>query len=71
MIYVHQRDGDLGPSHFDLPNMGGDQLGVVDGRIVSDVPADRIENNGLYLAAGTRVTDPADCGCPWIRADDT
>jgi hypothetical protein len=49
-IFAQQRDGDLGPPHLDLPNIGGDQLGVVDGCIVSDVPADRIDNNGLgYL----------------------
>ena len=49
MIFAQQRDDDLGPPHLDLPNVGGDQLGVVDGRIVSDVPADRIENNGFDL----------------------
>src|SRR5277367_2710020 len=52
MIFAQQRDGDLGPPHLDLPNVGGDQLGVVDGRIVSDVPADRIENNGFDLCRG-------------------
>jgi len=42
--------GEPDPPHLDLPNIGGDQLGVVDGCIVSDVPADRIDNNGLgYL----------------------
>src|SRR6266576_643854 len=52
MIVAQQRDGDLGPPHLDLPNVGGDQLGGVDGRIVSDVPADRIENNGFDLCRG-------------------
>src|SRR5271167_5248466 len=50
MIFAQQRDGDLGPPHLYLPNVGGDQLGVVDGRIVSDVPADRIENDGFDLS---------------------
>jgi hypothetical protein len=49
VIFAQQRDGDLGPPHLDLPNVGGDQLGVVDRRIVSDVPADRIEDNGFDL----------------------
>ena len=49
MIFARQRDGDLGPPHLDLPNTGRDQLGVVDGRIGSDVPADRIDNDGLDL----------------------
>jgi hypothetical protein len=71
MIFAQQRDGDLGPSHLDLPNIGGDQLGVVDGRIVADVPTERIDNNSLDLAAGTRATDPAASGRPWIGADDT
>jgi len=48
-IFAQQRDGDLGPPHLDLPNIGGDHLGVIAGRIVSDVPADRIENNGFDL----------------------
>ena len=50
VFLARERDGDLGAPHLDLPNIGGDQLGVVDGCIVSDVPADRIDNNGLgYL----------------------
>jgi hypothetical protein len=39
--------------------VGSDQLDVVDGCIMSDVPADRPDNNGSILAAGTRATDPA------------
>jgi hypothetical protein len=52
MIFAQQRDGDLGPPHLDLPNVVGDQLGVVDGRIVSDVPAGAIDNDGLNLCRG-------------------
>jgi hypothetical protein len=39
VILARQRDGDLGPLHLDLPNVGSNQF---DGRIVSGVPADRI-----------------------------
>jgi hypothetical protein len=37
LIFAQQRDDDLGPPHLDLPNVGGDQLGGVDGRIGPDV----------------------------------
>jgi hypothetical protein len=41
VILARQRDGDLILPHFDLPNVGGDQLHIIDRRIVSNVPAVR------------------------------
>jgi hypothetical protein len=47
MIVAQQQDGDFGPPQLDLPDIGGDHLGVIAGRIRSDVPAEGIENNSL------------------------
>jgi hypothetical protein len=55
VFFVQQRDGDLGPPHLDPPNIGGDQLGVVDGRIVSDLPAERIENKSLFCCQQNKL----------------
>jgi hypothetical protein len=35
---------------------------------VSNVPAERIDNDGLDLGRGHAGDRTADCGCPWIRA---
>ena len=56
---VQQRDGDFGPPHLDPVDAGGDQLGVIAGRIGSNVPADALRTMASIFAAVTRVTDPA------------
>jgi hypothetical protein len=62
VMRLRGQDGDLGPPHLDLPNVGGDELSGVDGRIVSDGPADRIENDGFDLCRGHGGPDPAESG---------
>ena len=49
MIFAQQRDGDFGPPHLDPVDAGGDQLGIIAGRIGSNVAADCSDNGGLNL----------------------
>src|SRR6516164_5696965 len=52
IIFASQRDSDLGAPYLDVADLGSDQLGVIDGGIGSEVPADRIDNGGLDLGGG-------------------
>src|SRR6516164_2223415 len=52
MPLAEQRDSNIGRPHLDLPNVAGDQLEVFDGRIGSNMPAERVDDDGLDLGRG-------------------
>src|SRR5258708_39264922 len=60
MFVAPQRDGDLGPSYLDPIHISRDKLRIVDGRIATDMLADRIHNDSLDLCSGHAGDGPGD-----------